>query len=329
MDPLTHSAVGLFLGRAGLNRACPHATWVLVLAANAPDIDILSLAGGSLGYLNYHRHWTHSLAGWPVMALLPVLLVRVFTRRPFPWRSAYLIALAAVASHLLLDATNPYGIRWLLPFSGRWFYLDLTAVVDLWIWAALLIAIAAPALVGLVNTEIGARSTAAQRGFAIFALLFICFYNGGRAVLHARAISTLESRIYRGVAARRLAALPSPTNPFHWRGIVETPDFYSLQEFSLLEQFDPSRGTLLYKAELSPAISAANHTSVFRDFFNFSRFPFEQTLPAAEPEGAIEVEAQDLRFGIPAHPAFLATALVTNRQQVIRSWFQFGRLRPR
>ena len=40
-------------------------SWILVLAANAPDIDIVTLAGGQLNYLNYHRHLTHSLAAWP------------------------------------------------------------------------------------------------------------------------------------------------------------------------------------------------------------------------------------------------------------------------
>ncbi len=48
MDPLTHSATGIFLGRAGLNRFCEQAPWILLLAANAPDIDIVTLLGGSL-----------------------------------------------------------------------------------------------------------------------------------------------------------------------------------------------------------------------------------------------------------------------------------------
>ena len=106
MDPLTHSATGLFLGRAGLNRFSPHAAWILVLASNAPDIDIVTLAGGEIGYLNYHRHLTHSLAAWPVMALLPVLLVRLFTRRPFRWLGAYAISLAAVAAHRSEEHTS-------------------------------------------------------------------------------------------------------------------------------------------------------------------------------------------------------------------------------
>ena len=154
MDTLTHTAIGLFLSRAGLNRWTPRAAPILILAANAPDIDILSAAGGSLGYLHYHRHLTHSLIAMPVMALLPVLLVRMATRKPIHWAGAYCAALIAVASHLLLDWTNVYGIRLALPFSGQWFRGDLTSVVDLWIWGLCLLGVAGPFLSRLVGSEI-------------------------------------------------------------------------------------------------------------------------------------------------------------------------------
>ena len=329
MDPLTHSATGLFLGRAGLNRFSPHAAWILVLASNAPDIDIVTLAGGEIGYLNYHRHLTHSLAAWPVMALLPVLLVRLFARRPFRWLGAYAISLAAVATHLLLDCTNAYGVRLLLPFSARWFRLDLTSVVDLWIWAVLLLALAGPVLVRLVNSEIGAGAKNAGRGFAVFALLFLTLYNAGRAVLHARAVAIMDSRIYAGAAPLRVAALPSPINPLAWRGLVETRESYTVLNLSLLEEFDPLRGVVFYKGEPGPAIQAANNSPVFRDFFKFSQFPLERAMPLADPEGATRVQAVDMRFGTPAQPAFAATADVTSRLQVIRAWFAFGAVRPR
>ncbi|MGA2740644.1 MAG: metal-dependent hydrolase [Bryobacteraceae bacterium] len=329
MDPLTHSATGLFLGRAGLNRFSEQAAWILVLAANAPDIDIVTLAGGQLNYLNYHRHLTHSLALWPVMALLPVLAVRLFTRKPFRWLGAYAISLAAVASHLLLDWTNVYGIRFLLPFSGRWFHLDLTSVVDLWIWAVLLAGLAGPLIARLVNAEIGARMKNTGRGFAIFALLFLALYNAGRAALHARAVAVLDSRIYAGTAPQRAAALPGPVNPWAWRGLVETRESYNVLDLNLLQEFDPSRGVIFYKAEPSASIQAANNSPVFRDFFNFSQFPIERSLPLAEPAGATRVEAMDMRFGTPAQPAFVAMADVDNRLQIVRSWFTFGAVRPR
>jgi len=323
MDPLTHTATGLFLGRAGLNRFSSQAPWILVLAANAPDIDIVTLLGGQLNYLNYHRHLTHSLIALPVIAFLPVLLVRLFTRRPFRWLGGYAISLIAAGSHLLLDYTNVYGIRWFLPFSYRWYHLDITSLGDLWIWAVFLLALAGPVLARLVNSEIGAASKNSGAGFAVFALLFLLAYDSGRAVLHSRAVAALESRMYAGAAPVRIAAIPGPVNPLIWRGLVETHDSYDVATVNLLEEFDPSRGIIFYKAEPSPAIQAANQTPEFRDFFNFSQFPIERTMPVAGPEEATRVEAIDMRFGTPAQPAFVAAALINQRLQPTRAWFTF------
>ena len=146
MDNLTHSLVGLFLARAGFKYATPRGTAILVLAANAPDFDIVSWLGGSVAYIQWHRHITHSLIAMPVMALLAVAIVRLLGRQPLHWVRAWVIAMLAVASHLLLDLTNVYGVRLLLPFSGRWFHWDTTPVIDLTIWAIVLLGIAAPAL---------------------------------------------------------------------------------------------------------------------------------------------------------------------------------------
>ena len=244
--------------------------------------------------------------------------------KPFSWLGAYVISLAAVASHLLLDYTNVYGIRFLLPFSARWFHLDLTSVVDLWIWAVLLVALAGPLIARLVNAEIGARTKNAGRGLAIFALLFLALYNAGRGVLHTRAVATLGSRVYAGAPPQRVAALPGPVNPLAWRGLVETGELYDVVDFSLLEEFDPSRGAIFYKAESSSVLKAANNSPVFRDFFKFSQFPLERTVPLADPDGATRVEATDLRFGTPAQPRFIAVADVNNRLQVVRASFTFG-----
>ena len=216
MDPLTHTATGLFLSRAGLDRLTPYAAPILMLAANAPDIDVVSAAGGSLNYLNYHRHLTHAVAMLPLMALLPVLLVRLFARRPLHWGAAYLISAIGVASHLALDSTNVYGVRLLLPFSAQWFHLDITSVIDVWIWAMILLALAGPLISRLVSSEIGAKTRGvAARRFALAALAFLALYNGGHAVLHARALAMLDARVYQGSAPTRVAAFPDPVDP--WR----------------------------------------------------------------------------------------------------------------
>src|SRR5579885_1374340 len=109
MDPLTHTATGIFLSRAGLSRWTPAATPILILAANAPDVDILAAAGGSLNYLHYHRHITHSLAALPVLALASAgLTAALWPGKKIRWPGAFWAALIAAASHLLLDLTNSY-----------------------------------------------------------------------------------------------------------------------------------------------------------------------------------------------------------------------------
>ena len=70
MDNITHTLTGVMLSRAGLNRLSPHATLLLVVGANAPDLDVVSAIAGSSAYLQYHRGPSHSLVAIPVLALL-------------------------------------------------------------------------------------------------------------------------------------------------------------------------------------------------------------------------------------------------------------------
>ncbi len=322
MDNLTHTAVGLFLARAGLNRWTPRATPILLLAANAPDVDVVSLAGGPLAYLHYHRFLTHSLAFVPLVAAASVGLVRLLWRTPLRWTGALAAAIIAVLSHLLLDLTNMYGIRLFLPFSPAWQRLDLTSVIDLWIWAVLLLGIAGPFVSRLVGGEISsgaARDRHHGRGGAIFALVFVLLYNSGRAVLHARAIATLESRTYQEKPAARVAALPDEVNPFHWKGLVETTDFFALADINLAGDFDPTLATILPKPDPDPAIDAARRTRTFTGFLAFAQYPLWRVLSVPEPEGAREVRVTDMRFR-----NFVARATVDRNQRVLSEDFDWN-----
>ncbi len=315
-----------------MNRWTPRAAPILILAANVPDIDIVAAAGGSLNYLHYHRHLTHSLAAMPLMALLPVLLVRAAGRKPIRWAGAYCAALLAVASHLLLDLTTSYGIRLFLPFSTDWLRLDLNNVVDLWIWAVFFLAVAGPFLARLVGSEIasgGLRERRHGRGFAVFALSFLLLYYCGRAVLRARADATLEARIYRGSVPLRVAALPGAANPLRWRGLVETADFYAVADVNLAGEFDPSSAAVFPKPEPDPALEAARSSATIREFLRFSQFPLWRVTPAAEPENSRLVEVFDMRFGSPQAPGLMASALIDSANRVVRTSFQFGRIGPR
>jgi inner membrane protein len=332
MDNLTHTAIGLFLSRIGLGRWSPLGTPIVLIAANIPDIDVVSAAGGTLSYLEYHRHLTHSLLMMPVMALAAVGVVSLFGRKRVRWGWAFFAALIAVASHLALDWTNVYGIRLLLPFSNEWLRADTTAVVDLWIWAILAVGLAGPFLARLVGSEISSSSEKERhhgRGFAWFGLLMVLMYDCGRGVLHARAMGSLDSRMYEGTVPQRVAATPDPVNPLKWRGIVETPGAYVIQDLNLVMDPGHVRGMVFHKPDADPAIDAARRTSTFQAFLRFSQYPLWRVTPYGALENGKLVEVFDLRFGTPLVPGFLARAVVDSRLQVLESSFEFGAVRSR
>ncbi|HWF08122.1 MAG TPA: metal-dependent hydrolase [Bryobacteraceae bacterium] len=328
MENLTHSLVGLFLARAGLKHATPRGTAILVLAANAPDLDVVSWFGGPSAYIHWHRNITHSLIALPVMAFVAVAIVRLVGRKPVRWLPAWLVAMVAVASHLILDLTNVYGVRLLLPFSGRWFHWDTTPVIDLIIVAIGLLGVAAPAFGRLVGSEIGEHKREVGGGWAVIALLLLTGYDYGRSVFHDRAVALMDSRIYLGLAPRRTGAFPE-ANPLRWTGVAELSNAYVQVPIDLRKDFSPNEAQTWYKAQHTPAIDAALQTEAFRRFLEFVQYPIWVTEPAPELERATRVRLVDLRFGTPAAAGFQAVATVNDRGQVTDSAFTFGVPRPR
>jgi len=319
MDNVTHSLVGLMMSRVPVKRP-ERAALMMILAANLPDIDVVSGLGGALSYLEWHRSYTHSLAFAPLMALIPLLIV---------WRFSflgYVFSLAGVLSHLVLDWTNVYGIRMLLPFSHRWLRLDQTDVVDPWILAILLLAVAAPALARMVSSEIGSRRTAGpSRGWAWFALLAVLTYDGVRFAAHQRALGMMGAHLFNGSIPNRLTAVPARENPWRWRGIAEAEGFVDIVPIDLATEFDPSDGRIEYTTPSNPAIDAARGTRAFQVFASFNQLPFWRVTPVVD--GTL-VELIDLRFGTPENPGFEARAVVDAAGAVHDAQFTFGTRLP-
>lgn len=148
MDPITHTLAGATMARAGLSRRTPLATTTLLLAANAPDIDIVTgFLHDENATLACRRGWTH---GPLAMAALPFAVAGVtiawdhWVRRrrdpaavPASPTALVLLSVLGVLSHPALDWLNTYGIRLLMPFSDHWYRGDTLFIVDPWLWLIL------------------------------------------------------------------------------------------------------------------------------------------------------------------------------------------------
>jgi len=127
--PVAHTLAAWCLAavpRRGLERPGA-ALAAVVLAANAPDLDYLSLLGGRAAMEAHHQGFTHSL-GFVLAAAVPLALP--LRRALGPLRAGALAALAG-ASHLLLDSVAadpkpPVGFPLLWPLSGERFHAPWT-----------------------------------------------------------------------------------------------------------------------------------------------------------------------------------------------------------
>lgn len=200
MDNLTHSLVGALLGQMGLKRKTGLAMPTLIIAANIPDIDAWTTIYG-IESLAMRRGITH---GPLAMLMLPFLLWTAMLwfdgwqtkrgTRPekrLPIHKGWLLALAYIGclSHPAFDWLNSYGIRLFEPFSSRWFYGDTLFIIDVWIWATLIIGVWLS-----FRWEIANNSN--WRWPAKAAFLLICAYistNGAiTATLETHAVAELQ-----------------------------------------------------------------------------------------------------------------------------------------
>jgi inner membrane protein len=147
VENLSHSLIGAVLAEAALPRtATPRQRTAFyitgILAANLPDADLLytSILEPPLGYLLHHRGHTHTVAGLLGLAALigMATLIPAFrrliaeVRRPF-----WTLVAAALASHLIADSWNSYGVHPFWPIDNRWFYGDAIYILEPWLWALL------------------------------------------------------------------------------------------------------------------------------------------------------------------------------------------------
>jgi membrane-bound metal-dependent hydrolase YbcI (DUF457 family) len=222
LDNVTHTLVAATLARTKLSRAGRGTTAALVLASNAPDIDIVAAAGGSLKYLEWHRGPTHGPLGIIGLGIATAGLVWMGRRVRDRWATtrsqppstspsrstsiertpdAPFLMLAAVSIvgvlvHVLMDLPTSYGTRLLSPFDWHWFGADWMPIVDIYL------------LIVLVASLFGRATPVQAQRKAMIVLVLMAANYGLRAATHRQAID-LAPRLF-GPTLPELCDAPAP-----------------------------------------------------------------------------------------------------------------------
>lgn len=314
MEPVTHFLTGACLARSGLNRKSAYVTLAMTLAAEAPDLDVLWSMTGPTAALEFHRGWTHTLLGAPVMATATCGVVWLWHKwrsrkgaakiaAPLRWGWLWGCALLASLSHIFLDYTNNYGVRPFAPFNPRWYEGSFVFIFEPLIFAALLAALVMPWLFGLADREIGVKKNLFPgRNWAIAMLAFIVLLWGYRAVEHHRAANDLMQHEWPGEVLR-VSANPYPITPWKWHGVVETSTAYIAATVDTRTDTVTSDAVsdTFYKSAVTPAMAAAKQSHFGRVYLDWSQLPYvdeigRMPLPGQPGVMATAVRFRDLRF---------------------------------
>ncbi len=307
MDNITHTLVGLALAESGLKRRSGLGSATLLIGANLPDVDgFLYFLASSTDALGFRRGWTHGVLALAVFPLLLTAAIVGWARRTSrgghparaPVDARWILALAAVGvgSHPLLDLLNTYGVRLLMPFSGRWFYGDALFIVDPWVWLVLGLGIALSRWRAGRATGASPPDSASWRLWTTFparAALSICLLYIAGMLVSSRVGVRIVEREAEGPPARRTMVAPAFFNPFR-RSVIR--DLGNSYERGVLTWGRPARYAVSARESAGfdePGARAASATTAGRLFLGWSRFP---QFEADRRGDSIRVMIRDLRY---------------------------------
>jgi len=326
VDPITHVLAGACIARAGLNRKTVLGTMTVILAAEAPDLDVLARLKGPVPGFVHNRGFSHSFVGVALVSAAVVCFVYMIWRfrrgegkdlAPRWWMLSGLSYLAGL-SHILLDFTDNYGVRPYWPFSGRWYSWDIVYIADPVVTLLLLGGLLLSVLAGLMNEEFRrASKTPRGRIGAAMALIGVVAVWGIRDHEHRRALHTLETRQYEGAGPVHASAFPLWWNPYLWTGVVETArSVTAVRVNSKSQGLDPQVETQIrYKPEETPATLAAKSSSLGRAYMDWARFPITETEALESSRRGYVVRFKDLRFEYTGRRVHYAPSAVVRLNQ--------------
>ena len=316
MDSITHTLAGAVIAKAIDDQKV--GKWGTIAGLSMgffPDSDFVLGLFNHQFYLQYHRHFTHSLLLIPLYALFFSWLFIKITRRPYFW-SFYKICLSVLVSHVIFDLLTSYGTMIFSPFMDHRFSWDLIFIIDFIFSGIIYISL-------FVSLFWKRMAPWICRGSLLGLTLYIlfCWVQHNHAMEEAKLFAkNLDEEVI------QVASLPQPISPFRWANYVETRDrgyqgFIDLlrkephvaigrqneplTEFSsklrrLNSLYQPPKKANYQswdKSNHSPWVEKALKTKGVKFYYWFARFPVVKLVNLKD--GRHLVEFMDVRFFLP------------------------------
>ncbi|MBI5779586.1 MAG: metal-dependent hydrolase [Planctomycetes bacterium] len=280
MDSLTHTLSGIVVSSLGLRQEFRWPGFLVFTAATLfPDIDfIFNFIARSI-YVRFHRGFTHSFIYLPVFALL-LAVIFYFLFKSIGFKNLYLICLAGIAMHLLLDVVNSYGTPVLMPFSSAQYSLNLDVIIDAYVLG--------PLLLGAVAVWVWPSFQKPTALIVLAVMLSGFLFRFIQQQQAARLIARIES-------SDRTVLIPAGMgtiyNPFTWQAIIPHDNGYNVYAVN------SAQGQVAGPHSIAHQMDEINtfrpNSRAVRDFLNWSRFPFGRV---EQTDAGTVVKLGDLRF---------------------------------
>lgn len=266
MDPFTQGVLG-----AALAQAAPAKTKNLLIAGAfgflggmAADLDALIRSSTDpLIFLEYHRHFTHSLIFIPVGGVLcAAALYYVLGRR---WQLTFLQTLSyctlGYATHAVLDASTSYGTMLFWPFSEERVSWSIVPIIDP-LFTLPLVALCVAAAIRRSHILAGT------------ALLWFTLYLSVGTLQHSAALTAARQiAVMRGHNPVEVQVKPSFANIVVWKTIYESGGRFYVDAVRVGLNPRTFYGSSIAKLDIKRDLPWLNTTSQqARDIQRFAKF---------------------------------------------------------
>ncbi len=263
---------------------------------------MLAYLDGPGADLAFRRGWTH---GIPALVVLPLLLtgavvcfdriVRRMGRAVLPSGvlpgEVLLLAVIAILTHPVLDGLNTYGVRWLMPVRGDWYYGDALFILDPWLWLVLGFGVVASSGRRSARGLKTPGGRPARIALAVGTAYVAAMVASGVA---ARSIARRELEALGGGPLERLMVGPRPLTPLVRQVVAAQGERYQVGVFRWFGRpHVQGLRTFPRPHPDDPVLAAARATPLGRRFLGWARFPTVQVEPGP---GVARVHLIDLRY---------------------------------